>query len=161
MTIKNARIEQIAKKSFLVIGDTSRYGEGEILFQDWNRKSCENYIKRTDPTAVWTYKPMEVATRVTSEMVPMYVRDLLKSSTFVLGSGDPGYTIELRKPSMMMSVRVWRDQIIRMLNWALRYGAEARLDSIPETTSHKYRQNATVTITDPVMKVLENMELVR
>ena len=75
--------------------------------------------------------------------------------------GEPGYTIEIRKPRPYMTVKVWRDEIIRMLNWAMRYGAQAWIGSIPDYTSHKFKQYAKVTITDPVMRVLERTCIIR
>ena len=161
MTIKNAVIRQVSAHSFVVIGDTKRWGEGEILFQDITIESAEDYIRRNDPQAVWTFEPLkEFPLGQASQILPKFVKDLLVGASFVLGEKAtvPGCTIEIRKPRPYMTARVWRNQVVRMLNWAKRYGADAWIDSIPEYTSHKYTQFARVTITDPVMvNLLENI----
>ena len=77
MKINNARIEQVSKHSFVVIGDTERFGKEEVLFQDISRKSAEDYIRRNDPQAVWTYKPLDVITTISVNDVPAYVRTLV------------------------------------------------------------------------------------
>lgn len=157
MMISNARIEQVDVHSFVVIGDTARYGEGKILFQDITRKRAESWLKAVDPRATWTYKPLNVRTSLTAEQVPEYVRELVEGFVFsTTGNYDPGYTIMIRKPRPYMSVQVWRRKVERMINWALRYGAEARIDAMPIATRHDW-QHARVTITDPVMRILEQV----
>ena len=157
MAIRNARIEQVDVHSFVVIGDTRKFGETAVLYQNTTRKSAENWIKTVDPSATWTYKPLEPRTSLNAGQVPEYVKELVKGFEFsTCGDYDPGYTIVIRKPRPYMSVPVWRRQIERLLSWAMRYGAEARIDTMPIATRHDW-QHAKITITDPVMRILEQV----
>lgn len=157
MAMRNVKIEQVDTHSFVVIADTERFGKGAILFQDITRKAAENYIKTNDANATWIYKPLEPRTVLTPAMVPEYVKELVQGFEFATrGNYNPGYTIILRKPRQYMTVPVWRKKIAKLVNWACRYGADATIDAMPLATRHAW-QYARVTITDPVMRVLEQV----
>lgn len=157
MMMANVKIEQVEPHSFVVIADTEKYGKGAILFQDITRQAAESYIKANDPRATWTYKPLEPRTTLTPAMVPEYVKELVKGFEFATsGDYNPGYTILIRKPRPYMTVPVWRKKIEKLVNWAFRYGADATIDRMPIATRHNW-QWARVTITDPVMRILEQV----
>ena len=154
MMITNARIEQVDVHNFIVKGDTERFGQQAVLYQDTTRRAAEDYIRREDPRARWTFHPL--AKRFTGK-VPEYVQELVKGFEYNYGSNAvPGYTISIRKPRPYMTARVFRALVERMINWANRYGADASVISTPLATRHNATQWAVVTIYDPVMKYLEN-----
>lgn len=92
--------------------------------------------------------------------IPKYIQDMMSRSKFVLGSGDPGYTIQISKPTYYTQISTFRKEVERLIKWANRVPhcedcPIAVLNRIDKKTSHKYMQYATVTIYDPVMKYLE------
>lgn len=88
--------------------------------------------------------------------VPKYVQELVKGFQYdydVKGA-EPGYTIKLYKPSVYMKIPVFEEKVKKLIEWANRYYADARIDYVPSET-HYVKQSITVTIFDPVMRRLE------
>lgn len=92
-------------------------------------------------------------------IIPKYIQDIMSRSKFVLGSGEPGYTIEIRKATAYTTINTFRNEVERLIKWANRVPhcedcPIAILNRIESKTRHDY-QYARVTIYDPVMKYLE------
>lgn len=95
-------------------------------------------------------------------LIPLYVKDLMDRSSFAIGYGDPGYTIEIKKRTHYSQVSTLESEIKRLESWVKRIMPEDELDvptmiinKIPKKTTYKHMQYAVVTIYDPVMKELE------
>ena len=94
-------------------------------------------------------------------VVPKYVQEIMVRSEFVLGSGDPGYTIRIRKSTPNTTVNTFNAEIGRLKKWVDRMMPEDELN-VPTMVVHSvsskthYRnQYAIVTIYDPIMQQLE------
>lgn len=91
--------------------------------------------------------------------IPKYIQEMMERSTFVLGSGDPGYTIQIRKATAYTHIDTFRKEIERLIKWCNRIPhcdelPIGKLNWIDNRTRYDY-QYATVTIYDPVMKWIE------
>ncbi len=96
--------------------------------------------------------------------IPKYVIDLMSRARYnYTASSDnyaAGYTIDIAKYSHYETAQAFRKEIERLVNWANRQeGAaidlgimNAYILSLPNKTTYKSMQYATVTIFDPVMK---------
>lgn len=88
--------------------------------------------------------------------IPKYVMDIMSRSEFYLGGYDPGYTIMVRKRTAYTTVNTFIAELERLVKWAKKNGATCSgINKVPPKTRHDW-QYATVTITDPVMKYLED-----
>ena len=99
--------------------------------------------------------------------IPKYVIDLMNRARYnYTASGDnyaAGYTIDIAKYSYYEMAQTFRKEIERLVKWANRQGfAAPDLDimtayilNVPNKTTHKSMQYATVTIFDPLMKYIE------
>lgn len=93
--------------------------------------------------------------------IPEYVKDAMGRAEFVIGKGDPGYTIRIHKKTDYTTAETMKKEAERIVAWANRAAPTgfddvptARLDMCP-TRTHYFDQTATVTIYDPVMRALE------
>lgn len=88
--------------------------------------------------------------------VPKYVKTIVTGFKydFDVKNCNPGYTIRVYKPRDRMLIPTFEALVERMVKWAEGYYAEAHIDYVPKET-HYTRQYIVVTITDPVMQVLE------
>ena len=87
--------------------------------------------------------------------IPKYVIEIMQRSRFLLGYYDPGYTIMINKRTAYTTVQTLDNECKRLVKWAKRNGATlSEINKMPIKTHHYY-QNAIVTITDPVMKQIE------
>lgn len=99
--------------------------------------------------------------------IPKYVIDLMSRARYnYTASGDnyaAGYTIDIAKYSHYETAQAFRKEIECLVKWANRQGfAAPDLDimtayilNVPNKTTHKSMQYATVTIYDPVMNHIE------
>lgn len=102
--------------------------------------------------------------------IPKYVREILERSEYEYSSlfaksenYAAGYTISIPKYSYMQTADTFRKDIERFCSWInreyrRRYEDDTQIAvvlCVPVKTKHKYMQYATVTIFDPMMKVLE------
>lgn len=94
-------------------------------------------------------------------IIPQYVQEIMCRSEFVLGCGDPGYTIRIRKSSPYTTISTFKTEIGRLKKWVDRMMPEDELDvptmvvhSVPSKT-HYRNQYAVVTIYDPLMQQIE------
>lgn len=93
--------------------------------------------------------------------IPKYIQDMMERARFVVGYGDPGYTIAIRKPTPYTQVSTFKVEIERLEKWVKRMMPKDDLgvptmiiNKIPKKT-HYANQYAIVTIYDPIMKQLE------
>lgn len=93
--------------------------------------------------------------------VPQYIIEMMSRATFARGYGDPGYTLEISKATPYTRIRTLKDEVTRLEKWIVRQMPEDELDvptcivnRVPSKT-HYCKQNAVVTIYDPIMKKLE------
>ena len=93
--------------------------------------------------------------------IPKYIQDIMERSGFVVGYGDPGYTIAIRKATPYTQVSTFKVEIERLEKWVKRMMPKDDLgvptmiiNKIPKKT-HYANQYAIVTIYDPIMKYLE------
>ncbi len=91
--------------------------------------------------------------------IPKYVVDMMERSRFVLGIGDPGYTIQIRKSTAYTKIDTFKSEVDRLIKWCNRIPHYedipiAKLNRIENKTRYNW-QYATVTIYDPLMKYLE------
>lgn len=92
--------------------------------------------------------------------IPKFVQEIMERSTFVLGEGDPGYTIEVRKETPYTYADTFGREIERLVAWANRVVPHiedvpnAVINRVPNKTRLEF-QYATVTIYDPVMQQIE------
>lgn len=99
--------------------------------------------------------------------IPKYVIELMSRAKYnYTASGEhyaAGYTVNIAKRSYYERSSSFTKEIERLVKWCNRqcakiggeYGENAYILSIPQTTTYKYMQYATVTIYDPVMQYLE------
>lgn len=88
--------------------------------------------------------------------IPKYVIDIMSRSEFYLGGYDPGYTIMIRKATAYTTANTFISELERLVRWAHKHGATCSVIlKVPPKTRHDW-QYAIVTITDPVMKHIEN-----
>jgi len=97
--------------------------------------------------------------------IPKYVEDLLHDSRYTYytpsGTGLPkhyavGYTIDIYKPTWRTQASTFRTELNRLQKWVERNGGEMHILTCPNITRYA-NQSATVTITDPVMQLLEHL----
>lgn len=91
--------------------------------------------------------------------IPKYVQDIMERSTFVVGFGDPGYTIRIRKATAYTHINTFREEVLRLIRWCNRVPhiddcPIGKLNCIEQKTRYNY-QYAIVTIYDPIMKYIE------
>ena len=48
--------------------------------------------------------------------IPKYIQDMMERARFVVGYGDPGYTIAIRKPTPYTHVSTFEAEIERLEN---------------------------------------------
>lgn len=96
-----------------------------------------------------------------STSIPVFVQELMSRASFVLGSGEAGYTIRIQKRTEYSLVTSLEKEIERLNKWVVRVMPKDDLgvptmviNSIPKAT-HYHKQYAVVTIYDPVMKWIE------
>lgn len=94
-------------------------------------------------------------------IIPKYVQELMNRSSFVLGSGEPGYTIRINKSTPYTKIDTLKTEVGRLERWVKRMMPEDTLgvptmiiNSIPRKT-HYCNQYAVVTIYDPIMQRIE------
>lgn len=94
-------------------------------------------------------------------VIPKYVQELMSRSKFVLGAGEPGYTIRIYKSTPYAKMPTLKAEVERLQRWVERIMPEDDLgvptmivNNIPAKT-HYRNQYAIVTIFDPVMQKLE------
>lgn len=94
--------------------------------------------------------------------IPMFVQELMSRASFVLGSGEAGYTIRLQKRTEYSLASSLEKEIERLNNWVVRVMPKDDLgvptmvvNRVPKKT-HYCKQYAVVTIYDPVMKWIED-----
>lgn len=99
--------------------------------------------------------------------IPKYIQDMMERARFVVGYGDPGYTIEIRKATPYTQVSTLKKEIERLEKWVNRMMPKDDLgvptiiiNKIPKKT-HYINQYAIVTIYDPIMKQLEEYIKIR
>ena len=151
MKIENIRIREVNPHYYQVIGDTKLYGKDEILAECPTRRQAEAWAQNNS-------KDVDYVKWQKVQEPPVYVRDLIRSFRYSDSPGSvKGYTILVRKPSPMMSVRVFRQTVDRFIRWAQRStGCEdiARIEKFPKLTHHEW-QYAEITVFDPVLKMLD------
>lgn len=90
--------------------------------------------------------------------VPKFVQEMMSRSRFDRSytnpESNPGYTIWIRKATPYTKAITLRAECDRLVAWAKRNFADAEILECP-TNTHYCNQAALVTITDPVMKKLE------
>lgn len=93
--------------------------------------------------------------------IPKYIQDMMERARFVVGCGEPGYTIAIRKATPYTQVGTFKAEIERLEKWVKRMMPKDDLGvptmiihRIPNKT-HYAKQYAIVTIYDPIMKYLE------
>ncbi len=95
-------------------------------------------------------------------MVPKYIQEVMSRARFVIGSGDPGYTIKIQKYSEYQDTKTFEEEILRLKRWVERQMPKDDL-GVPTIIVHtefpmafRHRQQyAVVTIYDPVMQKIE------
>jgi hypothetical protein len=93
--------------------------------------------------------------------IPKFVQELMSRASFVLGSGEAGYTVRIYKSTEYAYVSTLQKEVETLNKWVIRVMPEDDLgvptmiiNSVPKKT-HYCKQYAVVTIYDPVMKWIE------
>lgn len=94
-------------------------------------------------------------------IIPKYVQELMSRASFVLGSGEAGYTIRINKSTPYAKIDTLKAEVERLDQWVKRMMPEDTLgvptmviNSVPSKT-HYCNQYAVVTIYDPIMQRIE------
>lgn len=99
--------------------------------------------------------------------VPKYVAEIMERATYnytAIGENyAAGYTIDIKKYSHYEYAETFKNEINRLVKWANKqfekmggeYGTAAYVLSVPNKTTYKHMQYATVTIYDPIMQHIE------
>lgn len=86
--------------------------------------------------------------------VPKYIQNIMERAEFLLGVGDPGYTIQIHKATPYTMDNTINTEAERLVAWARRNGSAAYVNSYVRGTKH-FDQTAIVTVYDCVMKNIE------
>ena len=96
--------------------------------------------------------------------IPKYIKEILERAQFSYEKDRiPGYTIKIEKKTPYTLATTLRDEAKKLVEWANREYKRisndeteiATLNGYDWKTSYKYKQYATVTIYDPIMRKIE------
>lgn len=96
--------------------------------------------------------------------IPKYIKEILERAQFSYEKDSiPGYTIKIEKKTPYTLATTLRDEAKKLVEWANREYKRisndeteiATLNGYDWKTSYKYKQYATVTIYDPIIRKIE------